>query len=420
MHMFLSRILSLALFFMHLGCSHTVDRTKEISQELLVGSNDFKSATIYEITLPSNKIETRGHEIISLRDLENGDQIRIIEKGVEKKWYLNEKFIGFGHDLTFIDNKPILLPSESENTVPRQFFRGTSIVGTKNTESGFVFFIEDLFLPPSVHLTVIEQKYMMYQSPFFETFLSEIPMPISIPEPFEAVQLKLDGIPITILKSKSTTLPSPTLVSLYGSYGEIHREFYSPILLAALKKGLVRVLIHVRGGSELGFKHYKEKLNDPRVSSQDLNKALKLLYQKGLLLPQTTSLIAKSAGAVPVFLANPDVRQIFLRSPLLDLVRSTTDPNIPQYEREAFEWNYQAKELSPNNQPSLKAPLYIFHQEQDNITPISDTLRFLESHPGKLFTADGDHLRASNDVIERRWTAEILARSLISLRSTND
>ncbi|GEM_PF-6419571 len=410
--MFLSRKFALALFFVHLGCSNTVDRTKEIAHELLINSNDYKSAKVYEINLASIKVETKDAEIIRWRELENGDQLKIIEKGTEKKWYLNDKLIGSAQDLTFQGNKPILLPLESENTVPRQFFRGTKIVGTKSSESGFNFFIEDLVLPPSVYITVVEENYLMYQSPFFETFISETPESISIPEPFEAVQLRLEGIPITILKSKNTSFPSPALVSVYGSYGEIHREFYSPLLLAALKKGLVRVLIHVRGGSELGFNYYQEKLNNPKVSAQDLNLALKLLYQKQILLPERTSLLAKSAGAVPVFLANPNVAQIFLRSPLLDLVRSTSDPKIPQFEREAYEWGYKAKQLSPFNQPKLSAPLYIFHQRQDKITPVEDTVRFLKIHQGQLFVSDGDHLRASDDVIERRWTAEILARAL--------
>jgi hypothetical protein len=406
--MFLSNKLFLALFFVHIGCSRSVDRTDELIQDLLVDSNNYKSATTYEINLPSKKREIRGSEIISWRE----DQVKVIEKGAQKRWYINENLIGVAQDLAFKDGKPILLPTETERDVPRQFFKNLQIVGTKITDVGFNFYVGDITYPPTVHISVIDGNYLLFQSPFFETFLSETPEPISIPEPFEAIQLRSGGIPVTILKSKNTHLPSPALVSVYGSYGEIHREFYSPLLLAALKKGLVRVLIHVRGGSELGFKHYEEKLNNPRVPAEDLNTVLTNLYRDGILKPDLTSLLAKSAGAVPVFLANPKVSLIFLRSPLLDLVRSTSDPNIPQFEREAFEWAYKAKELTPFSQPKLSAPIYIFHQRQDTITPLEDTVRFIKDHPAQLFVSDGDHLRASDEVVERRITAEILARAL--------
>lgn len=406
--MFLSKKLFLALFFVHIGCSRSVDRTDELIQELLVDSNNYKSATTYEINLPSRKSETRGSEIISWRE----DQVKVIQKGAQKRWYINENLVGVAQDLALADGKPILLPAETESTVPRQFFKSLEIVGTKVTDTGFNFYAGDTHYPPSVHVSVIDGRYLMFQSPFFETFLSETPEPISIPEPFEAIQLRPGGVPVTILKSKKTTLPSPALVSVYGSYGEIHREFYSPLLLAALEKGLVRVLIHVRGGSELGFRRYQEKLKNPRVSAEDLNTALTFLYKDKILNPDSTSLLAKSAGAVPVFLANPKVSLIFLRSPLLDLVRSTSDPKIPQFEREAYEWDFKAKELTPLAQPKLSAPIHIFHQRQDTITPLEDTVRFLKDHPGQLFISDGDHLRASDEVIERKITAEILARAL--------
>lgn len=396
---------------MQSSCS-VIDRTEEIKQELLIMSTEYPSAREYEITLQRPSIESLGAELISWRTFPSGNKVKVILKGSSKRWYKDEKYIGEAQDLIFEDSAPFLLPPETVDVTPRQFFNGKSIVGTRNYDTGFNFFVGEISYPPSVHVTVIENKYLLFQSPFFESFLTEEPVNVIIPPEFEVFQVRSNGVPVTILKSKNTKLPSKTLVSVYGSYGEIHREFYSPLLLAAIKKGLVRVLIHVRGGSELGFRNYDEKLEDPRVSAKDLNYALLGLYKMNLANPQTTSLIAKSAGAVPVFLANPNVAQIFLRSPLLDLVRSTSDPTIPQSEREAYEWGYKAEELSPFNQRKLSAPIYIFHQRQDKITPLEDTLRFLEIHQAELFISDGDHLKASDDVVERRWTAEILARAL--------
>lgn len=108
-------------------------------------------------------------------------------------------------------------------------------------------------------------------------------------------------VPITIYKRKGSSLPSQTVLILYGAYGTSLETHFRMDILPLLKRGFVVVLGHVRGGSELGINWYEDgKLYKKENSFLDSYHIIKGLINKGISDQARIGVIGTSAGGLVV------------------------------------------------------------------------------------------------------------------------
>jgi len=108
-------------------------------------------------------------------------------------------------------------------------------------------------------------------------------------------------VPLSIVSKKG--LPrdgsNPTIIDAYGAYGITEDPFFDPILLAALRRGVLYAVAHVRGGGEYGEDWHKAgyKLTKPNTW-RDLIASAQYLIEKKYTSASKLAILGGSAGGI--------------------------------------------------------------------------------------------------------------------------
>ncbi len=141
-------------------------------------------------------------------------------------------------------------------------------------------------------------------------------------------------IPITLLYAKNTRLTrdNPTLLSVFGAFGDTASPHFDPARLAWLERGGVYAVAHVRGGGEFG-EHWHDAARgaSKSVTVTDFITACEFLEKYGFTSGNRLAIDGRRAGAIAVggaLVRRPDLfGAVIARDPLTDLLRLEASPS---------------------------------------------------------------------------------------------
>ena len=162
-------------------------------------------------------------------------------------------------------------------------------------------------------------------------------------------------IPISVLYSKETSekvLVTGTRAHIhlygYGAYGDSIEANFDSSRLPLIKRGVVYVIAHVRGGGELGRGWYHGgKLLCKKNTFNDFVDVAKFLVAN-FTTPDLLSIEGRSAGGLLIGAAVNQAPELFrvalLGRPFVDVVATMTDSTIPMTSGEWIEWGNPSEE----------------------------------------------------------------------------
>jgi len=110
-------------------------------------------------------------------------------------------------------------------------------------------------------------------------------------------------VPLSIVYKKGLARDgsNPTIIDAYGAYGITEDPYFSPIWLAALERGVVYAVAHVRGGGEYGEDWHKAgyQLTKPNTW-RDLIAAAQYLIDKKYTSSPRLAILGGSAGGITI------------------------------------------------------------------------------------------------------------------------
>lgn len=150
-------------------------------------------------------------------------------------------------------------------------------------------------------------------------------------------------IPISLVYRRNANVPCPLHLLGYGAYGHSLEPSFAPLRLSLLKRGVVSVVAHVRGGGELGQDWYEAgKGLNKQNSSNDFVDVAKWLVESGWTTPDLLACEGRSAGGLLVAAAMNQEPSLFraalLGVPFLDILSTMVDPSLPLTVMEWEEW----------------------------------------------------------------------------------
>ncbi|WP_159611906.1 S9 family peptidase [Glutamicibacter sp. JC586] len=152
-------------------------------------------------------------------------------------------------------------------------------------------------------------------------------------------------IPLTVMRRADldTSVPQPVLIYGYGSYEASMDPGFGIPRLSVLDRGVVFVIVHVRGGGELGRDWYlKGKKLHKKNTFTDFIDSTKYLIDSGVADPQRIVALGGSAGGLLMgAIANmaPQLyTAIIAQVPFVDALTSILDPELPLSALEWEEW----------------------------------------------------------------------------------
>jgi oligopeptidase B len=153
-------------------------------------------------------------------------------------------------------------------------------------------------------------------------------------------------IPISLVYKKSLfekNGTNPALILGYGAYGEAIDPYFSAARLSLLNRGFLFVIVHVRGGDDLGTEWYEQgKLANKMNTFTDFIAATEYLILQKYIHPRHAFAVGGSAGGLLVAaVANlrPDLfRGIIAQVPFVDVVTTMLDHTLPLTSGEYDEW----------------------------------------------------------------------------------
>ena len=151
-------------------------------------------------------------------------------------------------------------------------------------------------------------------------------------------------VPVTVThRIERPNAGSPTLVRVYGAYGEPLEPHFDAANVCLLRRGWVVAHCHARGGGELGRSwHDAARVGRKERTANDLSAAIAGLVDEGLSDPERVVCLGASAGGLAVaMLCTRDPRAMagaVLRVPYLDMLTSLLDADLPLTAHEWDEW----------------------------------------------------------------------------------
>ncbi len=154
-----------------------------------------------------------------------------------------------------------------------------------------------------------------------------------------------ETVPISLLYRRSTPIDgsAPLLLYGYGAYGISMPAAFSTNALSLVDRGFVYAIAHVRGGTEKGWRWYREgKLGHKTNSFHDFEASGEHLVRAGFTAPRRIVAHGGSAGGMLVgAVANlaPDLfGAIIAEVPFVDVLTTMLDDTLPLTPPEWPEW----------------------------------------------------------------------------------
>jgi oligopeptidase B len=153
------------------------------------------------------------------------------------------------------------------------------------------------------------------------------------------------AIPVTLLYGKTTPLDgsAPMLIYGYGAYGACIPTAFSSNRLSLVDRGFVFAIAHVRGGTEKGWRWYREgKLAAKQSTFSDFIAATEYLVACKFAAPGKAVAQGRSAGGLLIgAVANqrPDLyAAVIAEVPFVDVLNTMLDDTLPLTPPEWVEW----------------------------------------------------------------------------------
>lgn len=153
-------------------------------------------------------------------------------------------------------------------------------------------------------------------------------------------------VPMSIVRRKDLdmSVPRPTMLYGYGSYGICIDPAFSISYIPYLERGMVYAIAHIRGGGEMG-RHWFEigaKYLTKRNTFQDFVSCAEELVSRGITQPSLLACEGRSAGGLligAVINMRPDLFKCAIAGvPFVDVLTTMCDPSIPLTTGEWEEW----------------------------------------------------------------------------------
>jgi oligopeptidase B len=153
------------------------------------------------------------------------------------------------------------------------------------------------------------------------------------------------AIPVSLLYRKTTPLDgtAPMLISGYGAYGHSIPAAFNSNRLSLVNRGFVFAIAHVRGGTEKGWRWYREgKLAAKQDTFADFIAATEYLVRCNFAAPGKVVAQARSVGGLLIgAVANqrPDLyAAVIAEVPFVDVLNTMLDDTLPLTPPEWVEW----------------------------------------------------------------------------------
>ncbi len=154
-----------------------------------------------------------------------------------------------------------------------------------------------------------------------------------------------ETVPVSLLYRKTTPLDgtAPALVYGYGAYGISIPAGFVPNRLSLADRGFVVAIAHVRGGTEKGWRWYREgKLASKQNTFRDFIAATEFLIARKFASPRRIVAQGGSAGGMligAVANARPDLfAGLIAEVPFVDVLNTMLDDTLPLTPPEWPEW----------------------------------------------------------------------------------
>lgn len=154
-----------------------------------------------------------------------------------------------------------------------------------------------------------------------------------------------ESVPLSVLYRKDTALngTAPCLLYGYGAYGMSMPAAFSTSRLSLVDRGFVYAIAHVRGGTEKGWRWYREgKLANKPNTFSDFVSAAEQLIASGLVAKNKIVAHGGSAGGMligAVANSRPDLfGGLIAEVPFVDVLNTMLDETLPLTPPEWPEW----------------------------------------------------------------------------------
>ncbi|WNO11603.1 prolyl oligopeptidase family serine peptidase [Teredinibacter sp. KSP-S5-2] len=211
----------------------------------------------------------------------------------------------------------------------------------------------------------------------------------------------LSLVPVTIVHAKDVVLDgkAPALICAYGAYGLNFSTDYNQELLPLLKKGVVYIIAHVRGGGERGGAWSEEGKREKKINTfVDFDSVVKFLIFNNFVDQKKIFAKGYSAGGlIMAWLANSsshDFAGILACCPFVDVLGTMSDENAPGTTTEYSEWgnpreDYDHKYISaysPYQNVTRKrySPMYILSGAFDSQVRFTEVFNWYRRLKGSV------------------------------------
>ena len=212
----------------------------------------------------------------------------------------------------------------------------------------------------------------------FKSGRSELVKQLEIPSGYDKTRYETkrlwitarDGVkvPVSIVWKKGTRLDgsAPMLLYAYGSYGISMPPGFSTNRLSLVDRGMIYVIAHIRGGSELGEKWRQDGRMFKKLNTfNDFVDAAKYLIDNRYTSPDRLVIQGGSAGGLlmgAVVNTNPELfKAAIVQVPFVDVMNTMLDADLPLTTGEWIEWG------NPNEKEAFD--YMIKYSPYDNIRP---------------------------------------------------